>query len=81
LSELHTLQITRFLTQKISEVKMILSEFTYPNIRRIAGAHGHFTSQDWDCWLERADREDLAYALNRLAQLNQTKVYLFWKNH
>jgi len=31
-------------------------------------------------WLENAEQEELARALTRLAQLNQTKVYLFWKS-
>ncbi|MDH5461661.1 MAG: ABC transporter ATP-binding protein [Candidatus Bathyarchaeota archaeon] len=65
---------------QVKEVKSILNTFTYPYTRRIAGAHGHFTMEDYEKWLKQADREDLAGALRRLAQLNQTKVYLFWKS-
>jgi len=53
--------------------------FSYPYNRRIAGQHGHFTMEDYREWLKRAERNDLARALRRLAQLNQSKVYLFWK--
>lgn len=71
----------RMLKGKVQEVKSILSKFTYPYIKRLAGAHGHFTIKDYKKWLEQADTEDLAAALRRLAQLNQTKIYLFWKMH
>jgi len=47
--------------------------------RRIAGQHGHFTMEDYMKWLKKAETDDLARALRRLAQLNQSKVYLFWK--
>lgn len=69
----------RMLHGKAEQVKSILTKFTYPYNRRIAGEHGYFTQKDWNKWLKRADIEDLALALKRLAQLNQTKVYLFWK--
>jgi hypothetical protein len=52
----------------------------FPYNRRIAGHHGHFTTEDYRKWLKKADINDLARALARLAQLNQTKVYLFWEN-
>jgi len=42
-------------------------------------AHGHFTMKDYREWLKKAEMEDLAQALTRLAQLNQSKVYLSWK--
>jgi hypothetical protein len=48
--------------------------------QRIAGQHGHFTMDDYRKWLKKADINDLARALTRFAQLNQTKVYLFWEN-
>jgi len=51
----------------------------YSYNRRIAGQHGHFTMEDYRKWLKKAERTDLALALRRLAQLNQSKVYLFWK--
>ena len=69
----------RMLKGKLRRVKSILTRFTYPYIRRIAGNHGHFTMEDYKKWLEQTDTEDLAAALRRLTQLNQTKVYLFWK--
>ena len=67
------------LNDKILEVKMILSQFSYPYNRRIAGAHGNFNTQTYKKWLKEANVNDLAQALRRLAQLNQAKVYLFWK--
>jgi len=62
-----------------AQVKEILSGFSYPYNRRIAGQHGHFTMEDYRKWLKKAELEDLSRALRRLAQLNQSKVYLFWK--
>ena len=70
----------RMLNDKILEVKMILSKFSYPYNRRIAGAHGNFSTRDYKKWLKEADSESLAQALRRLAQLNQGKVYLFWEH-
>jgi hypothetical protein len=35
--------------------------------------------KDYPKWLKKAERDNLARALGRLAQLNQSKVYLFWK--
>ena len=69
----------RMLKGKVSQVKEILSSFSYPYNRRIAGQHGHFTKEDYLKWLKKAEIDELARALRRLAQLNQTKVYLFWK--
>jgi ABC-type ATPase with predicted acetyltransferase domain len=71
----------RMLKGRVPEVKEILSRFSYPYNRRIAGQHGHFTTGDYRKWLEKARRDDLARALRRLAQLNQSKVYLFWSAH
>jgi len=70
----------RMLKGKVPQVKAILSSFSYPYNRRIAGKHGHFTVKDYRKWLEMAERNCLARALGRLAQLNQSKVYLFWKS-
>jgi len=47
---------------------------------RIAGAHGHFTKEDYRKWLQNVKKCELARTLSRLAQLNQSKIYLFWKN-
>ena len=69
----------RMLKGRIRQVKKILSSFRYPYNRRIAGHSGHFTNEDYQKWLKKAERNDLAQALRRLAQLNQSKVYLFWK--
>jgi len=69
----------QMLEGRVSQVKEILGSFSYPYNRRIAGAHGHFTMEDYQKWLKKARRDDLARALQRLAQLNQSKVYLFWK--
>jgi hypothetical protein len=60
-------------------VKEILSRFSYPYNRRIAGQHGHFIKEDYLKWLKKAERNELALALSRLAQLNQSQVYLLWK--
>ena len=70
----------RLLEGRIQQVKEILECFSYPYNRRIAGAHGNFKNKDYHIWLENADANELANALTRLAQLNQTKTYLFWKN-
>jgi len=67
------------LKERVPQVKKILSSFRYPYNRRIAGQSGHFTMEDYQKWLKKAERDDLARALRRLAQLNQPKVYLFWK--
>ena len=69
----------RMLKERVPQVKEILSSFCYPYNRRIAGQHGHFTIEDYKKWLKKAERDDLARALRRLAQLNQSKVYLFWE--
>lgn len=69
----------RMLKGNVTDVKTILSKFTYPYIRRIAGAHGSFSEKEYRKWLEQASEDELARALKRLAQLNQTKVYLFWE--
>jgi hypothetical protein len=69
----------RMLSGQVPQVKKILSTFSYPYNRRIAGQHGHFTKEDYQKWLKKAEKDDLARALRRLAQLNQTKVYLFWR--
>jgi len=69
----------RMLKEQVSRVKSILSSFSYPYNRRIAGQHGHFTKEDYLKWLKKAETDDLARALRRLAHLNQSKVYLFWK--
>jgi hypothetical protein len=46
--------------------------------RRVAGAHGRFTKKNYEDWLKTVEELELARALSRLAQLNQSKVYLFW---
>jgi len=69
----------RMLEDRVPQVKEILGGFSYPYNRRIAGAHGNFTIKDYRAWLEKANVDDLALALTRLAQLNQSKVYLSWK--
>ena len=69
----------RMLKGRIRLVKEIVSSFGYPYNRRVAGQSGHFTKEDYRKWLKNAERDDLALALRRLAQLNQSKVYLFWK--
>jgi hypothetical protein len=70
----------RMLKGRLPQVKGILSSLSYPYNRRIAGAHGHFTSESYRRWLKKAEIKDLGMALRRLAQLNQSKVYLFWEN-
>ena len=69
----------RMLKGRVQQVKKILSSSSYPYNRRIAGQHGHFTMEDYRKWLKKAERNRLARALRRLAQLNQSKIYLFWK--
>jgi len=70
----------RVLKGQIQQVKEILASFGYPYNRRIAGAHGHFTKEDYRKWLQNVKKCELARTLSRLAQLNQSKIYLFWKN-
>ena len=65
---------------RVRQVKEILDCFSYPYNRRIAGAHGRFTKEDYGKWLQTAENSELSRTLSRLAQLNQSKVYLFWKN-
>jgi len=69
----------RMLKGRVQQVKKILSGFGYPYNRRIAGQHGHFAKEDYIKWLKKAERNDLTRVLRRLAQLNQSKIYLFWK--
>ena len=69
------------LKENILDVKKILSRFSYPYNRRIAGAHGRFTKKDYQTWIKKSDTKELANALMRLAQLNQTKLYLFWRQY
>ena len=69
----------RMLKERVSQVKEILGSFSYPYNRRIAGAYGRFTMEDYRKWLKKAEINDLARALRRFAQLDQSKVYLFWK--
>jgi len=69
----------RMLNGRVPEVKEILCSFSYPYNRRIAGQHGHFTMEDYRKWLKKVTIDELARALTRLAQLNQSKVYLFWE--
>lgn len=64
---------------RVPQVKEILGSFSYPYNRRIAGAHGRFTKKEYSDWLQQVEKPELARALSRLAQLNQSKVYLFWK--
>ena len=68
------------LERQVQPVKEILSKFSYPYNRRIAGAHGRFTRKDYREWLQNVGEDGLAQALTRLAQLNQPKVYLFWRD-
>jgi len=70
----------QMLKGRVSQVKEILCNFSYPYNRKIAGQHGHFTVRDYQKWLKKAETEDLSRAFKRLAQLNQSKVYLFWEN-
>ena len=70
----------RMLDGRVQQVKEILSCFSYPYNRRIAGAHGKFTMEDYRKWLQNVEQEELARALVRLVQLNQSKGYLFWKS-
>jgi ABC-type ATPase with predicted acetyltransferase domain len=67
------------LKEQVPEVKEILEGFSYPYNRRIAGAHGRFTKENYKEWLQNVEKCELARAISRLAQLNQTKVYLFWE--
>ncbi|WNZ30434.1 MAG: ATP-binding cassette domain-containing protein [Candidatus Bathyarchaeota archaeon] len=61
-------------------VKEILKHFSYPYNRRIAGAHGRFKKEEYNLWLKNAEICEISRALVRLAQLNQSKVYLFCQN-
>jgi ABC-type ATPase with predicted acetyltransferase domain len=69
----------RMLEGRLQQVKEILGIFSYPYNRRIAGAHGRFTKENYKEWLQTAEKLELARALSRLAQLNQSKTYLLWK--
>jgi hypothetical protein len=69
----------RMLDGRVQQVKEILRCFSYPYNRRIAGAHGCFTKRNFEDWLKTVKDLELARSLSHLAQLNQSKVYLFWK--
>ena len=72
---------SQMLDERARQVKDILGCFSYPYNRRIAGAHGCFTKEDYTEWLQKVETCDLARGLSRIAQLNQQKVYLFWSGH
>ena len=80
----YLLAVPEYNKQKLNglvlKVKEIIEGVSYPYNRRIAGAHGRFTKEDYRKWHQEAEKSELARALSRLAQLNQSKVYLFWKN-
>jgi GNAT superfamily N-acetyltransferase len=64
---------------QVDAVKALLGRtIRFPYNRRITRQSGNFRKADWEAWLEQASREDLADALTVVAQLNQTKAYLFW---
>jgi hypothetical protein len=65
---------------KMTVMKDRLRSIRFPYNRRIARQSGNFTRKRWETWLEQASRQDLADALTVVAQLNQTKAYLFWEN-
>jgi hypothetical protein len=69
----------RMLKGLVPQVKEALSSFSYPYNRKIAGQHRHFTMKAYRKWLKKMERNGLARMLRRLAQLNQSKVYLSWK--
>jgi hypothetical protein len=71
----------RTLMGRVQQVKETLKHFDYPYNRRIAGAHGRFTKKDYNNWLQNVEESELAQALARLEQLNQSKIYLFWKSN
>ena len=48
-------------------------------IHKCFAEDGRFTKKDYGDWLQKVEEPELARALARLAQLNQSKVYLFWK--
>jgi hypothetical protein len=68
----------KLLEGRVQQVKEILKIFSYPYNRRIAGAHGFFTKNNYKDWLKTLQELELARALSRLAQLNQSKGDLFW---
>jgi ABC-type ATPase with predicted acetyltransferase domain len=62
----------------VAAVKDLLRAIRFPYNRRISRQSGNLTAKQWEQWLEQAGRQDLADALTVVAQLNQTKAYLFW---
>jgi ABC-type transport system involved in cytochrome c biogenesis ATPase subunit/GNAT superfamily N-acetyltransferase len=64
---------------KLTVLKDLLRTIRFPYNRRIARQSGNFTKKRWETWLQKASRKDLANALTVVAQLNQTKAYLFWR--
>jgi ABC-type ATPase with predicted acetyltransferase domain len=64
---------------KVAEVKALLGKVRFPYNRRISRQSGTFTKTRWETWLRQATRRDIADALTVVAQLNQTKAYLFWQ--
>jgi hypothetical protein len=66
----------RLLKERVPQVKAVLSRFSYPYNRRIAGQHGCFTLEDYRKWLEKMELGDLSRALRCLAQLNRSQVYV-----
>ena len=50
----------KMLDRRVQQVKEILSSFSYPYNRRIAGAHGNFKNKGYQKWLENADTKELS---------------------
>jgi hypothetical protein len=69
---------TEYQVSLIRIAMLLLWRAHYPYNRRIAEAHGRFSKEDYSDWLQNVEIY-LARAIRRLAQLDQPKVYLFWK--
>jgi len=75
-------QVLEGMAQKqIAQVKQALVSVSNVYYKRLASAGPAFlTRTDFEKTLESATLQKLAQMLSALSVLNQTKVYLFWKN-
>lgn len=76
------LQTLESMNQKqVAKVKQVLLSVSSIYYRRLAAAGQVFSTRtDFEKTLKSATLQKLAQMLSALSVLNQTKVYLFWKN-
>jgi uncharacterized protein YlbG (UPF0298 family) len=71
--------LTKMSQEDVERVKGILCKVGY--FKRLQTCKRPFvTKKEFEGWLKKQDTWTIAKVLSRLAVLNETKVYLIWKN-